>query len=941
MAGIRLFPVIATRCRPAQLHEQVKRLLAQTHGKERIIVVVDGDPSTTVSKNARVSCVYLAERVGVNIARRIGNALVPDDGVICEIDDHDLIRDGVFPQIRDAFAQNATHMVYGDCVWTDPKGAVRDDRRGNRGDYEAWVFQRRCEAAGFLAYRKWLYLAAGEWPVNISPGGDAVLYMRMEAVLNARGIRHLPIVINDVIVDHNGISGNGRKQQVQNIIDSAQAISDGGWRAPAEVLIMSSGRSVAKPIISSTSTPAKSHVQDNRPRPLVLICHSKWGRVRESGGGEISSSYWVPALQKAGFDVQVLATNAVIGDAKKYAQRVDLEHIGERIRQMKPDLVICRDGFQGTDALWKWNPKKQDTYEGIVDTCRELHIPVIVRCQFWRGIIDCWQHGVWDSLHDLQGLDEFRDNKGTSGLWKANGIIANSDFVRDRINWLLRDDRAITEWPVVKSSEVVPKERDPKYILLPSGQNGKGLDAFLSLAAKFPEEAFRVLACHDKEKEKCIEADLPNVEIGPSTTDMRTEYGKTKVVIIGTKTAETFCRAAAEARACGIPLLVTNAGNLPSFVTKEQDGRVIDRDADHTTWETALRECLTLTPKPDVSFCNHEVDILPAMAKDLTVGHDIAVVYPAGAIGVTTGVRHLAGITGVKLFSYDNATEEDFRTFRAVILCGGFLNKYRELAAQLKCPVAFNWRSHSTQMALTPHEMHQFLEFVQTCKGNANISLMASHKPTAELWDATLPIKVRWLPDCVDVGLMPDPWASTPKRSTFTIAVLGPVCGRKNPYVLLEAAKLAGVTVAASDYMLKDPFFRDYAKVLGLNVQYAQLGTEHDVVKLLQQCHAHVSTNLGETFGYVSFYAGMSGLPVIASPLVPICDYLDDDLRTQLHINPCDPKDIAERLTSLELNAQRRQSLGMRVRSDMAAKVARFNEQARKTLLDFVSQERK
>jgi len=994
-----LYPVIATRGRPVEVIEQVARLLCQLLPGERVIVVVDGDNLATIALSNRdlldqegLSLVELSTRNGVNFARRIGNCHVPPHGIIVEVDDHDWIEEGCLAAIRKAYENPEVHFVYGDCVAVDPTRKARNVERGKKAAYNAGAFRARHCAWGLRSFRSWLYHAVGQWPVeeNESPGGDMILCMRMEALLQeagmlgmGRGIVHLPQVLNNVVISaEDGISAqaaldkdeSGANAQQRNVAAAVQAIASGEWTPPMSVEQMrESAQALGIPVGDSAPRQA---TRPKRSKPLAMICHTRFGQVATKegmskvGGGEMSSAYWKPALEEVGFEVEVRCTDEC--DPEVATICTTQEMAGE-IRKVRPDIVVVRDGFQGTSARWKFSQDGVESYTGLVGVCRELGIPVIVRCQFWRGIVDCWVETVWEDLHygaqegiaiehpeelakqsvlceyggwdhwrgtAREYLERVRDKEGTVGLWQSNGIITNSEFCTRAVDACMRSPRAETEWPTIPLEPILAKERDPQYVLMPAGQTGKGLDTFVQFARDFPDEQFVVLAPHGPEGAMLAELNLPNMTVLEHQTDMAAVYAKAKVVFIGTQTAETFCRAAAEARANGIPLLVSDAGNLPSFV-ENGGGLCMPRKAPYEEWLKSLavllepNDCIAamLDIGPDEQFCQGSVDVLPGMARDLTAGHGIVVVYPRGAPGVSNGVRHLAAVTGASMRASDDMGSLDPTSCAGVVLCGGLLPEYVTLIEQAECPVALNWRSHLLQMGFHVHELEQFRRALDVVAEHPNMSMMASYEDSAMAWAEAYGIKTAWLPDCYDEGLTPPPWLRPEKEAEFTIPLLGPVCPRKNLQTVALAAKLADVRVIASEWIRRDPILAAHIDGLGLNIEWRDLPTEDDVVNLISSCHALVLGSVAETFGYTACHAMLAGVPVIGSALIPMTDYEDEELINTLSGEPCSAKDLSILLRVIREDPE---DYGLFCQRRARAIIRRNNAQARDTLREFV-----
>jgi len=173
----RVFPVIATRNRPEALREQVRRLAAQLCEGERIVVVHDAEDRPALDAHeGRAQHIVLAAHMGVDRARRLGNALVPADAVVCEIDDHDFAEPGLLAALREAFADPAVLYAYCDVWYVEAQGGERNLRekgeppaasKGNLG----W---------GLRAYRKWAYDCVGGYPLDWFPVNDVALLCMLD-----------------------------------------------------------------------------------------------------------------------------------------------------------------------------------------------------------------------------------------------------------------------------------------------------------------------------------------------------------------------------------------------------------------------------------------------------------------------------------------------------------------------------------------------------------------------------------------------------------------------------------------------------------------------------------------------------------------------------------------------------------------------------------------
>jgi glycosyltransferase involved in cell wall biosynthesis len=81
---------------------------------------------------------------------------------------------------------------------------------------------------------------------------------------------------------------------------------------------------------------------------------------------------------------------------------------------------------------------------------------------------------------------------------------------------------------------------------------------------------------------------LPNVTFMPVQKDMRTVYGKCKVLLAPSVWQEAYGRVASEAQMSGIPVIASARGGLPEAVGP--GGILVDPNAPITEWVAALRK---------------------------------------------------------------------------------------------------------------------------------------------------------------------------------------------------------------------------------------------------------------------------------------------------------------------------------------------------------------
>jgi glycosyltransferase involved in cell wall biosynthesis len=120
----------------------------------------------------------------------------------------------------------------------------------------------------------------------------------------------------------------------------------------------------------------------------------------------------------------------------------------------------------------------------------------------------------------------------------------------------------------------------------------KGFERAVEIAARCPDipflfvESWKLDAENRARVERAI-AHLENVTLEGRTGDMKTVYGRTRILLAPSKWEEAWGRVASEAHCSGIPVLGSRRGGLPEAIGK--GGVVLDYDAPLDEWVSALR----------------------------------------------------------------------------------------------------------------------------------------------------------------------------------------------------------------------------------------------------------------------------------------------------------------------------------------------------------------
>jgi glycosyltransferase involved in cell wall biosynthesis len=206
---VKIWTVIATKDRAEWMRKQLAALLPQCTPDEKVIVICDGDQETGTALRTeftgeeRLSIVATVDSGGPDFARRIGNAMVPPEAVILEVDDHDIVAPCCLEEIRRAFDETDALAVYSDCWHADKARTVVKEKKKPDGRTMAdfghlgW---------GLRAYYAWAYALAGGYPTAYFPVNDYALMAKIEQVVGADAIHHIARPLVTVTEDVRGIS---------------------------------------------------------------------------------------------------------------------------------------------------------------------------------------------------------------------------------------------------------------------------------------------------------------------------------------------------------------------------------------------------------------------------------------------------------------------------------------------------------------------------------------------------------------------------------------------------------------------------------------------------------------------------------------------------------------------------------------------------------------
>ena len=161
-------------------------------------------------------------------------------------------------------------------------------------------------------------------------------------------------------------------------------------------------------------------------------------------------------------------------------------------------------------------------------------------------------------------------------LKKADTIVCISKFVKNVAkNYGVKTDEIIQSSVKIENYRFRPRDKRGEYITFINPTKQKGVDIFLKIADKLPNQSFLVVG----KTSWFIKLKLKkrgNIKYVEWTNDMKDVYSKTKILLVPSLIRETFSRVVVEAMCNGIPIIATNRGGLPEAVG---NGGIIIKDA--------------------------------------------------------------------------------------------------------------------------------------------------------------------------------------------------------------------------------------------------------------------------------------------------------------------------------------------------------------------------
>ena len=189
-------------------------------------------------------------------------------------------------------------------------------------------------------------------------------------------------------------------------------------------------------------------------------------------------------------------------------------------------------------------------------------------------------------LHNV----EFHELAGDPRELRSAIYIANSEFTAR--TYKREFDIDSTVLPPTIDGAIYSTPTTGEFVTFINPYAEKGFDLAVRIAAASPEipflfvESWKLDDDHRARVEEAI-APYANIRLENRTTDMKTVYGRTKILLAPSKWEEAWGRVASEAHCSGIPVIGSRRGGLPEAIGP--GGVVLDHDAPLGDWTAAVR----------------------------------------------------------------------------------------------------------------------------------------------------------------------------------------------------------------------------------------------------------------------------------------------------------------------------------------------------------------
>lgn len=307
----------------------------------------------------------------------------------------------------------------------------------------------------------------------------------------------------------------------------------------------------------------------------VLFGSGKGYPPEFSGGVQSSTHHLALQLKAIGHKPSVLA--ALFGDGTfGIKSRIKLKLL------RRPGVIDRLFGYPVVRAWFPW--------EAAEFTVQTLKPDVaIVQCHDSVPIGKALQAQGVPLVVYLRNV-EFHELGGDLRELPSAHYIANSEFTAKAYKEKFGVDATVIPPTIDPSQYCTTTTGD--YVTLINPYPEKGFDRAVQIAEECPDipflfvESWTLGDAHRSEIKRAI-ASFPNIRLEGRTSDMKTVYGRTKILLAPSKWEEAWGRVASEAHCSGIPVIGSRRGGLPEAIGA--GGIVLDYDAPLDQWVAAVR----------------------------------------------------------------------------------------------------------------------------------------------------------------------------------------------------------------------------------------------------------------------------------------------------------------------------------------------------------------
>ena len=293
------------------------------------------------------------------------------------------------------------------------------------------------------------------------------------------------------------------------------------------------------------------------------------------GGVQSSTHHLAEQLIEHGHEASVLA--ALFGDGMFGLKA------RAKMKLLRQRAVI--DSFPGYPVIRAWFPweaagfavKKQRPDVAVVQCHQSVPLGKALQAEGVPLVVYLRNVEFHELGGDLRELD--------SALY-----IANSEFTARTYSREFGIDSTVI--PPTINPGVYSTATTGEFVTFINPYEEKGFDLAVRIAAACPEIPFLFVESwklEDDHRARINDTIAPfaNIRLENRTNDMKTVYGRTKILLAPSKWEEAWGRVASEAHCSGIPVVGSRRGGLPEAIGA--GGAVLDYDAPLADWVATVK----------------------------------------------------------------------------------------------------------------------------------------------------------------------------------------------------------------------------------------------------------------------------------------------------------------------------------------------------------------